>query len=149
MANDREDDARSSEGTPERFPVHGSFAEKLDFLMRTVYPRDRVPYTLGEIAEGSGISPGYVHALRRGRKTNPTIEAVEGLARFFKVPVAAFFDAEIAEAVARDMQLFVSLRDSDVLAVATRIAELPPEARQALAGVVEQLARSRRPRDGG
>jgi transcriptional regulator with XRE-family HTH domain len=128
---------------PEGFPAQGTFAEKLDWLSRNVYPRGRDrPYTLQEIAAAAEVSPGYVQQLRAGRKTDPTIGVVERLAGFFRIPAAAFFNEAVARQVADELSLFLVLRDSDVHSVATRMYEMDPETRGAIRRVVEQIARS-------
>lgn len=41
---------------------------------------------------GTDISPAYLSLLRQGHRTNPTIQHLQALARFFEVEPAFFFD---------------------------------------------------------
>lgn len=131
----------------EGFPKDGSFAEKLNFLCRTIHPPNRGPYTLQEIADATGVSPGYVHALRHGKKTQPTLDVIQQFADFFGIPAGAFFknDKEAAE-VAADVEVFVALRDAEVRNIALRAAEYSPEERQALTGIMDQVSQMLRAR---
>ncbi len=131
----------------ERFPTDGTFTEKLDFLCRAIHPPGRGPYTLQEIADAVGVSPGYIHALRRGKKTQPTHEVIQKLADFFGIPAGAFFknDKEALE-VAADVEVFVALRDAEVRNIALRAADYTPEERQALTGIMDQVSRMLRAR---
>ncbi len=125
----------------EGFPVNGTFSEKLNFLCKTIHPPSRGPYTLQEIADAVGVSPGYVHALRHGKKDQPTLEVIQQLADFFGIPAGAFFreDKEAIE-VAADVEVFVALRDAEVRNIALRAARYSPEERQALTGIMDQVS---------
>lgn len=137
----------SAGNAAEGFPRDGTFAAKLDFLCRTIHPPNRGPYTLQELADAVGVSPGYIHALRRGKKTQPTLEVIQKLADFFGIPAGAFFknDEEAAE-VAADVEVFMALRDAEVRNIALRAAEYAPEERQALTGIMDQVSRMLRAR---
>lgn len=136
-----------AENAAEGFPRDGTFTAKLDFLCRTIHPPNRGPYTLQELADAVGVSPGYIHALRRGKKTQPTHEVIQKLADFFGIPAGAFFknDKEAIE-VAADVEVFVALRDAEVRNIALRAAEYSPEERQALTGIMDQVSRMLRAR---
>lgn len=80
-------------------PRERLIATRLDYLFRTVHPRDRGPYTPAEVADAINkaaeekvISGTYVWQLRTGRKDNPTYKHLVALSRFFGVPPAYFFD---------------------------------------------------------
>lgn len=80
-------------------PRERLIATRLDYLFRTVHPRDRGPYTPAEVADAINkaaeekvISSTYVWQLRTGRKDNPTYKHLVALSRFFEVPPAYFFD---------------------------------------------------------
>jgi transcriptional regulator with XRE-family HTH domain len=128
---------RASQG----FPILGTFSEKLNFLCKTIHPPNRGPYTLQEIADAVGVSPGYIHALRHGKKDQPTLEVIQKLADFFGIPAGAFFrgDKEAIE-VAADVEVFVALRDAEVRNITLRAARYSPEERQALTGIMDQVS---------
>src|SRR3712207_4629620 len=81
-------------------PPRVSLAGKLEYLFRHVHPRGRGDFSYREVASGveaSGaptISPTYIMYLRKGERTNPTMQHVEALARFFGVPTAYFLYEE-------------------------------------------------------
>ncbi len=134
---------------PEDFPVYAEFAEKLDYLIRNVFPSGRGPYTEEEVAAGTDTSPEHIAALRRGEETQPSMDIAGRIARLFKVPAGIFFDAEVARDVAEEIRVFLLLRDSDMRAIATRIAETTPERRKHLLRVIEAMVSSWQPEEGG
>ncbi len=143
---------------PEDFPVQGTFAEKLDYLCRVIHPSDRGPYTLEELGRAFDVSPQYVHALRRGTKTKPTIEVVQRIADFFGIPSGAFFNDRPQEAqqAADEVAAFIALRDAGIRQVALRLTGRTPEEREEILGLVDHVRqmqdarreRSRRGRSG-
>jgi hypothetical protein len=64
---------------------------------------------------------------------------LEALAGFFGVPVAYFFDDEIASQLAPQLNLLAALRDSSVRDIALRVAELSPDSLDAIRGMIEQV----------
>src|SRR5690349_7335723 len=78
-----------------------SFAGKLAYLIETVHPPDRGPFSYREIAAGIADHPGAmtaaaIHQLVSGKQPHPRIHYVEALASFFGVPVTYFFDEDTA-----------------------------------------------------
>ncbi|GAA0245229.1 helix-turn-helix domain-containing protein [Saccharothrix mutabilis subsp. mutabilis] len=116
-----------------------SLAEKVDYLIRTVHPRDRKPFTHPEIATATGLSTGLLSALRSGKNTNPTKETLEKLARFFGVPVAYFFDDQTTEQVTTQLGLAAAMRDAGIARAATRLVGLSDGSLEAVAALTEQL----------
>lgn len=123
-----------------------SFSERLDYLFRTVRPRNR-EYTYEEIAArvrdrgGEEISGTYISMLRRGLRDNPTRRHIEGLAAAFGVPPNFFFDQTAAEEIAAKLELLASMRDAGVQRVALRASELSPEGLRAIQSMVEHVRR--------
>jgi len=103
-----------------------TFARRLDYLFRTVHPRGQRPYSYERVAEavtrdqGIDISGNYIWMLRSGRRDNPTLKHMEGLARFFGVSPAFLSDAEEAERVRGQLNKLRDLADSGVEHVALR-----------------------------
>ncbi len=129
----------NSSGTPVR-----TLAEKLNHLFETVIPAGRGPYSSEEVARaitegGVSISGSYIWLLRRGQRDNPTLRHVEGLARFFGVPPAYFFDDRVADEVNAELRLLVALRDSQVQRVALRSAGLSAQSLSSIAEVIERV----------
>jgi transcriptional regulator with XRE-family HTH domain len=121
-----------------------TLAEKLDHLFRTVHPRNRGEYSYEEVAEairrrgGPTISANYLWLLRKGLRDNPTKKHLEVLADFFGVPVAYFFDDELAARIDAQLDLLATLRDANVRQLALRAAALSPESLRAIADMVER-----------
>lgn len=131
------------EGLPKGFPIHGSFAEKLDFLCREVYPKGGRPYTLEEVAGAVGVSIGYLHALRKGKKTKPTIDVIQRFADFFHIPSGAFFNDRVAMDVAKDIDIYIALRDRDVASITRRAATSSPEELQEISDIIDYVRQVR------
>lgn len=77
----------------------GTLAEKLSLLFETRLSPDLDPFTLVEVAEGTGgsISPTYLMNLRDGKFSNPSMSKVKALSRFFSVPITYFYDEDGAD----------------------------------------------------
>lgn len=72
------------------------FAAVLNWLFRTHLKttdegREK-PYTLREVAQGTGISIGYLSEARRGNIENPSLDKLLLLAKFFGVGAAVFLE---------------------------------------------------------
>ena len=122
-----------------------TLADRLDYLFKTVHPRERGEYTYREVAAaiqeqqgGPTISASYVHQLRHGAKTNPTMRHLEGLAKFFGVPPAYFFDDVEAEKIDAHLAVLAAMRDADVRMVALRAAGLSRETLDLIRGMIER-----------
>jgi len=124
-----------------------TLAEKLDRLFKTVHPSGAREYTHEEVAEairsrgGPTISATYIWQLRKGLKDNPTKRHLEALADFFRVSPGYFFDDESANLIHAQLALLAAMRDGQVRHIATRLAELTPEALDAVTDIIEQIRR--------
>lgn len=128
--------------------VKRTFAEKLDHLLLTVHPKGRKPYSMDEVAAAIAakgyehVSAGYIWALRRGERDNPTIKTVEALADFFGVPPGYFLDndEELVQRVDSQLGLLTKMRDAGIENLAMRAAELSPDSREAVARLIDAMA---------
>lgn len=131
-------------------PALRSLAAKLDYLFRQVHPRDRGEYSYRQVAGGieqaggPTISPTYVMYLRKGERTNPTVQHLEAIAKFFGVPLSYFLDDETTERVARELELFAAFRDSGVRDLALRASDLSPEGLATLTRMLDEVRRAER-----
>ncbi|ONI88608.1 hypothetical protein ALI144C_06115 [Actinosynnema sp. ALI-1.44] len=121
-----------------------TLSEKLDHLFRTVRPTDGREYSYEEVASairknGVDISHTYIWQLRKGKRDNPTIKHLEGLARFFGVAPVYFFDDEYAAKVDRQLELLTAMADSTVSTIAVRAGELSARAREALISMIDTV----------
>ena len=92
-----------------------SLADRLNRLYASVLPAGRKPHTDREVAAaitaaGTPISASYLNLLRTGERVNPTKRHLEGLAAYFGVPVAYFFDDDVATRTDEDLRRLHGLR---------------------------------------
>jgi transcriptional regulator with XRE-family HTH domain len=123
-------------------PPEGHFAERLDLLFRTVYPKDRGPYTPADAAEAINTEAGerivsgtYLWLLRTGRRDNPTMKHLIAISRFFRVPPTYFFP----EDTARDTmpaELMAALSDDNVREMTLRAAGLSDRSLKAITDMI-------------
>ncbi|AHH93751.1 helix-turn-helix domain-containing protein [Kutzneria viridogrisea] len=126
----------------------GSLAERLIVLFDSVRrPGDGRRHTNAEVAEfvtgrtGEPCSRQYVAQLRNGERDNPTKHVLEALAEFFTVPVAYFFDDELAGRMRAELELAAALRDNGVRQLALRATELDPADLGVLTDMIEAIRR--------
>ncbi|MFF3322713.1 XRE family transcriptional regulator [Streptomyces sp. NPDC002889] len=121
-----------------------SLADKLNHLFTSMIPAGRGPYSNEEVAraisvDGVPISGSYIWLLRKGQRDNPTLRHVEGMARFFGVPPAYFFDDQVTATVNAELDLLVALRDTQVQHVALRTAGLSHKSLRSINEVIERV----------
>ena len=119
-------------------------ADRLDYLFRTVHPKDRGPHTPAEVAEAINeaagervISSTYVWQLRTGRRDNPTHKHLSALAAFFGVSPMYFFQQAEADRSAVPPELVAALKNDDVRDMALRAAGLSDRALRAIKDMIE------------
>ncbi|GAB7146071.1 helix-turn-helix domain-containing protein [Mycobacterium riyadhense] len=86
---------------------------------------------------GVAISATYLWQLRNGSRTNPTVQHVRALAKFFGVPTAYLVDNESDHKIEAQLGLLVNLRDSGVRDLAARASGLTPEALRGVAAMID------------
>jgi transcriptional regulator with XRE-family HTH domain len=125
-----------------------TFADRLNDLFRSVRPpgQDR-EYTNSEVAEATKISSSYIGYLRKGVRGNPSVEAVQALARFFRVRPSYFVDDEedeeraaLAEA---QLKLVRALERPGIRKLAMRAADadLSAAALDAVAAMIDEVSK--------
>jgi len=123
------------------------FQDRLDHLFRTFRAPDGGEYTYREVAGaieqlvGYKTSPSYLQVLRTGVRINPSIKHLHGLCAFFGVPVAYFFDDDVATQLDAQLELASALRDPAARELASRVVGLSAEALQTLTRVVDYVRR--------
>lgn len=128
-----------------------TFAERLDHLFATIRPNGlQREYTNVEVAHAVGVSDMYVGLLRRGQRSNPSAELVRKLERFFGLtePYLCNDDPDTLGRIDKQLELFRAMRDSGVLPIALRAAEIhTQQGRDALAAAIEEVIARERARD--
>jgi transcriptional regulator with XRE-family HTH domain len=119
-----------------------TLAERIENLFQTVHPGRRKPYSIREVADeinaAAGdqvISHSYLWALRKGRKTNPSMIQIAALAGFFKISPLYFFDVPGEQPL--DPATRLALSDSAVREVTLRAHGLPEQALRALTDMAD------------
>jgi hypothetical protein len=125
-------------------PSLSTFAGRLDYLFRTVHPRGQRPYSYDHVAEavtneGIDISGNYIWMLRTGRRDNPTLRHMEGLARFFGVSPAFLSDQVEAERISGQLTKISALAASGVQHVAMRGATVEASTLDAITALLDQV----------
>ncbi|MGE7388380.1 XRE family transcriptional regulator [Streptomyces sp. NPDC004126] len=143
-----------------------TMAGRLDFLIRTIHPADRGPYSYMEIAEGTrrlpgpSVSHGTVQTIHRGANVNPGVESIKAIANFFGVTLGYLGDGEEAGAVERRIEERIArlreesrkaaeadalaqvLEDENVQAAAFRLSGLSAGSLRSVAGLIKQLRKA-------
>lgn len=122
----------------------GRFAQRLDYLFKTVYPRGRGEYSYREVAraledDGVQISASYLQMLRTGTQPDPRIGHVSAIAKFFGVPPSYFFDDDEAERIEAQIAIVAALRDSGVKDLVLRATGLSDQGLRMVAEMIEHV----------
>ncbi|MDI3422995.1 helix-turn-helix domain-containing protein [Streptomyces luteolus] len=123
-----------------------TLAARLNHLFEVIHPAGRSrPYSNDEVAAllheqgGPTVSGTYLWQLRTGRRDNPTKRHLEALADFFGVPVAYFFDDDVARRVGSDLETLQRLREAGVQNVALRAVGLSPKSMDAVLAMIDRV----------
>lgn len=118
------------------------FSERLAYLCGNMpdYSDEWVARELAELHVAK--TSQYVQQLRTGKKTNPTLNVVYGLASVFGVPASYFLgDEEEVSRINDQLAVLFSMRKAGVTGLAMRAAELSPEALRWVNEVVDRELR--------
>ncbi|WP_242885053.1 hypothetical protein [Actinomadura litoris] len=105
-------------GTVQEISPGATLAEKVEWLIRNLWPADAGPprnnvETAGAIARATGedISSTTVWKLRTGRQENPQLKTLTALATFFGVPIGYFGFPGETRSIDEDLTLQALRRD--------------------------------------
>ncbi|MEY9956790.1 helix-turn-helix domain-containing protein [Streptacidiphilus sp. MAP5-52] len=101
-------------------------ATRLMILFERRTPKGR-PYTVAEVAEGTGISETTLKQLRRGINSNPTINTLTAIAKFFDVPPTYWVSDEDPEEQFARRDLRTAMTDAGIESIALRSQGLNAE----------------------
>ena len=84
-------------------PTGDILVHRVNLLFETHRPAGRGPWSNAEIAaraavHGYDISAAAIQQIRSGRRPNPTVRLLRGLAAAFDVPVTYFFESDNGDA---------------------------------------------------
>ena len=121
-----------------------AIAQRLEALFAMHRSPDGRPFTDDEIAAravaaGFDISRAYVQQLRRGRRTNPTVRALQGVAAAFGVPLSYFFADQVGDRASEEQALALLVGDEALRDIALRSSHLTPEGVRAISGLLKNL----------
>lgn len=94
-----------------------NFGARLNHLLGTVPSPNGSLWSHAQLSaalteSGTPATPSYISQLRNGKKDNPTVKTVEGLARLFGVPVAYFHDDEVADKFNANIADLIEIREA-------------------------------------
>lgn len=117
-------------------------SEKIDLLFRSVRRGDR-EYTYDDVEQGTAgrVSRSYVWKLRHGKNNNPSLDVLEALSQFFRVPPDYFFN-DSGEASGRSVQraaVAAILDDPAARSVAEQARGLSAQSLEAVSRLLENL----------
>jgi len=115
------------------------FMDRLNHLFREVYPPGRGPYSTGEVAQATGLSPSYLRYLRDGSRRNPSIKHVSALAAFFGVEPGYFFANHERPNGTDNLALLAALHRDPVRRVAAHLPRLSDTALRLLDDMASHL----------
>lgn len=136
----------TEQGDNRSVTVEQQLADRLEHLFATIPSPGGGAWTNVEMAlrlESLGIStsPAYVSMLRRGRRSNPSLAIVSGMATVFGVPTAYFYDPEVANRLDRDLELLVAVRQAGMEKIALRASGLSPRGIREIGKIVDAVRR--------
>ncbi|HVK19996.1 MAG TPA: helix-turn-helix domain-containing protein [Actinokineospora sp.] len=140
---------RSDESVPFSAKLNDLFAKKRH-ANGAEFSNEHVAAEIGE--QGVTISQSYIWQLRKSKKDNPTLKHLQALADFFEVPVAYFFDDEVADVVNQQLdgirsdeeRLNEMVGGDDILVMAMRAGELSEQGRKQVIDLVNMVHRLER-----
>lgn len=92
-----------------------------------------------EASGGPSMSIGYLSQLVTGARTNPMMDAVQALAKFFEVPLSYFDAHENTAETNAQLKLVAALQHAGVQDVAMRTVGLPPESIDLILGMIDRV----------
>jgi transcriptional regulator with XRE-family HTH domain len=129
----------SAEATAEQL-----LGERLEHLFATIPSPSGGRWTNVEMAaqladRGIETTPAYISMLRRGRRANPSLAILTGMAKVFAIPTAYFYDPEVADRLNQDLELLVAVRQAGMEKIALRASALSPRGLREIGRIVEAV----------
>jgi len=121
-------------------------AKRIEHLFETVPNGAKGHWTNVDLAafltaRGIPTTGAYISMLRHGRRTNPSLAVISGMAVAFSVPTAYFYDDELAQRLDEDMELLVAVKQSGLANIALRSKGLSPRSLRELEQIIDAVRR--------
>ncbi|MBS2964232.1 hypothetical protein KGA66_14325 [Actinocrinis puniceicyclus] len=123
----------------------GVLAERIQYLFEHKRRPDGKRHSYREVLAaieadgGPSMSVGYLSQLVTGVRTNPMLDAVQGLARFFQVPLSYFDAHEKTVETDERINLVDALRHAGAQEIAMRAVGLSPQSIEMVVSVIDHL----------
>ena len=123
----------------------GVLSQRLQYLFENKRRPDGKRYSYREVLKaidergGPSMSVGYLSQLVTGVRTNPMMDAVQALAKFFEVPLSYFDAHENTAETNEQLKLVAALRHAGVQDVAMRTVGLPPESIDLVLSMIDRV----------
>jgi transcriptional regulator with XRE-family HTH domain len=140
-----QDDTEALASTAPSAGGPGVLAQRLGYLFDTKRRADGKRFSYREVVAaietdyGISLSIGYLSKLILGTSTNPTLEALQGLARFFDVEISYFDPARDVTETQQQLKLAEALRAAGVEDVAMRAVGLPPASVDLVISMIDRV----------
>ncbi|WP_404868449.1 helix-turn-helix domain-containing protein [Kitasatospora griseola] len=117
-------------------------ATVFNYLLDNRHPQERGPYSIPEIAAGTGVSESTLKGMKAGGNDNPKINTLIAVAKFFDVPPDVWVtDKPLAEVLV-DRDLHNAMRDAGIEAIALRSKDLNATNRKLVADMITVARKS-------
>lgn len=123
----------------------GVIANRLQYLFEHKRRPDGKRYSYREVLAaieargGPSMSIGYLSQLVTGARTNPMMDAVQALARFFEVPLSYFDAHENTAETNEKLKIIAALQHAGVQDVAMKAVGLPPESIELVMSMIDRV----------
>ncbi|MCG6497031.1 helix-turn-helix domain-containing protein [Kitasatospora sp. A2-31] len=117
-------------------------AATFNYLLDNRHPQERGPYSIPEVATGTGISESTLKQMKAGANDNPKINTLVAVAKFFDVPPDIWVTDKPLNEVLIDRDLHNAMRDAGIESIALRSKDLNPENRRLVADMITVARKS-------
>jgi len=123
----------------------GVIAQRLRYLFDNKRKPDGKKYSYREVLKaidaqgGPSMSVGYLSQLVTGVRTNPMMDAIQALAKFFEVPLSYFDAHENTGETNEQLKLVAALQHAGVQDIAMRTVGLPPESINLVLSMIDRV----------
>ncbi|MFD0274697.1 hypothetical protein ACFVHB_12450 [Kitasatospora sp. NPDC127111] len=117
-------------------------AAVFNYLLEHRHPADRKPYSIPEIAAGTGYSESTLKGMKSGANDNPKVQTLLDVARFFDVPPDIWVSSKPLDEILADRDLHNAMRDAGIESIALRSKDLNPANRKLVADMITVARKS-------